>query len=66
MQREGSLLTLKYSIKIGNWWWQYVGSFAIMTLFGALMALANTNNMAMIMVFCFLCEAAYGWAQTLS
>jgi hypothetical protein len=37
-----------------------------MTLFGALLALAKPDNRAMIMVFVFICEGAYGWAQTLS
>ncbi|KAF2671972.1 MFS general substrate transporter [Microthyrium microscopicum] len=62
----GSMMLMIFGIKIGHWKWQFVGSFAVMTIFGALLALATPNNRAMIMVFVFICEGAYGWAQTLS
>ncbi|KAL5390884.1 hypothetical protein DPSP01_001384 [Paraphaeosphaeria sporulosa] len=62
----GSMLLWFFGIKIGHWKWQFIGSFAVMTLFGSLLALGNTGNMAMIMVFCFIVQGAYGWAQTLS
>ncbi|KAF2476268.1 MFS general substrate transporter [Lindgomyces ingoldianus] len=62
----GSMLLWFFGIKIGHWKWQFIAVFGAMTLFGSLMALAKPDNMAMIMVFCFICEGAYGWAQTLS
>lgn len=62
----GSLLLWAFGIKIGHWKWQFIGSFTIMTIFGGLLALANVNNKAMIMVFVFITQGAYGWAQTLS
>ncbi|KAF2637534.1 MFS general substrate transporter [Massarina eburnea CBS 473.64] len=62
----GSMLLWLFGIKIGHWKWQFIGAFSIMTLFGCLMALGTTTNMAMVMVFCFICEGAYGWSQTLS
>ncbi|KAJ4286726.1 hypothetical protein N0V90_012978 [Kalmusia sp. IMI 367209] len=62
----GSMLLWFFGIKIGHWKWQFIGSFAIMTLFGSLLALGNIGNMSMIMVFCFIVQGAYGWAQTLS
>lgn len=62
----GSMMLWFFGIKIGHWKIQYVVVFALMTLFGALLALGKPDNMAMIMVFTFITEAAYGWAQTLS
>ncbi|KAL1892009.1 hypothetical protein Sste5346_007353 [Sporothrix stenoceras] len=62
----GSMLLWFFGIKIGHWKIQYTAVFGIMTLFGALLALAKPNNMAMIMVFTFIAQGAYGWAQTLS
>ncbi|KAF2109764.1 fungal trichothecene efflux pump [Lophiotrema nucula] len=62
----GSMLLWFFGLKIGHWKWQFVAVFALMTLFGSLLALGKPSNMAMIMVFCFICEGAYGWAQTLS
>ncbi|KAJ4358194.1 uncharacterized protein N0V89_002773 [Didymosphaeria variabile] len=62
----GSMLLWFFGIKIGHWKCQFIGSFTVMTLFGSLLALGNTGNMAMIMVFCFIVQGTYGWAQTLS
>lgn len=62
----GSMVLWFYGIKIGHWKWQFIIVFAVMTLFGSLLALATPGNMAMIMVFCFIVQGAYGWAQTLS
>jgi len=62
----GSMLLWFFGIKTGHWKWQFIIVFGLMTLFGSLLALATPNNRAMIMVFCFICEGAYGWAQTLS
>ena len=62
----GSMLLWFFGIKIGHWKWQFIIVFGTMTLFGALIGLGKPTNMAMIMVFCFICEGAYGWAQTLS
>ncbi|KAF2814258.1 uncharacterized protein BDZ99DRAFT_506950 [Mytilinidion resinicola] len=44
----------------------FIGSFFVMPLFGRLLALMKPDNKATIMVFVFICEGAYGWAQTLS
>ncbi|KAF2500113.1 hypothetical protein BU16DRAFT_453129 [Lophium mytilinum] len=62
----GSVLLWIFGIRIGHWKYQFIGSFFIMTLFGGLLALMKPDNKAMIMVFVFICEGAYGWAQTLS
>jgi hypothetical protein len=62
----GSMLLWFFGIKIGHWKWQFIGSFTVMTIFGALLALATPNNKGMIMAFVFITQGAYGWAQTLS
>lgn len=62
----GSMMLWFFGLKIQHWKWQFAGTFFVMTLFGALLALAKPDNRAMIMVFVFICEGAYGWAQTLS
>jgi MFS family permease len=62
----GSVMLWIFGIRLGHWKWQFIGSYTVMTIFGALLALATPNNKAMIMVFVFISEAAYGWAQTLS
>ncbi|CAK7215013.1 hypothetical protein SCUCBS95973_002331 [Sporothrix curviconia] len=62
----GSMILWFFGNTIGHWKWQYTGIFGTMTVFGALLALAKTDNMAMIMVFTFIAQGAYGWAQTLS
>ncbi len=62
----GSMLLWFFGTSIGHWKWQYVGTFGLMTVFGALLALGKPTNMGMMMAFVFICEMAYGWAQTLS
>ncbi|CAK7231680.1 hypothetical protein SBRCBS47491_008013 [Sporothrix bragantina] len=62
----GSMILWFFGNTIGHWKWQYTGLFGLMTVFGALIALGNPHNMAMIMVFTFIAQGAYGWVQTLS
>ncbi|OAA63617.1 Fungal trichothecene efflux pump [Niveomyces insectorum RCEF 264] len=62
----GSMILWFFGNTIGHWKIQYIASFAVMTLFGALLALGKPSNMGMVMAFVFICEMGYGWAQTLS
>jgi hypothetical protein len=62
----GEILLMLFGTPLGHWKWTLTGSVAIMVLFGALLGLGDPSRKAMMMVFVFLSQTAFGWAQMLS
>ncbi|KAF2653605.1 MFS general substrate transporter [Lophiostoma macrostomum CBS 122681] len=65
----GEILLMLFGTRLGRngcWKWTLTGSVAIMVFFGALLGLGNPTRKAMMMVFVFLSQTGFGWAQMLS
>ena len=62
----GEILLMLFGTPLGHWKWTLTGSVAIMVLFGALLGLGDPSRKAMMMVFVFISQTAFGWAQMLS
>jgi hypothetical protein len=62
----GEILLMLFGTPFGHWKWTLTGSVAIMVLFGALLGLGDPSRKAMMMVFVFISQTGFGWAQMLS
>lgn len=58
----GGVLLSIFGSKIRHWQWQHTVAITVMVIFGALLALGNPNNMAMMCAFTTLSLIGYGWA----
>ncbi|ORY03042.1 fungal trichothecene efflux pump [Clohesyomyces aquaticus] len=62
----GEILLMIFGTPFGHWKWTLTGSVTIMVFFGALLGLGDPTRKTMMMVFVFLSQTGFGWAQMLS